>query len=59
MRASGMLIVVVGILFLFTGLTAAKNVFDTLRRQGRPGLRAMLEEVEAEIAAAADDDEST
>jgi hypothetical protein len=51
MRASAMLIVTVGAFWMVTGLLAAKNVLDTMRRKKRPGLRAMLEEVEAEIAA--------
>jgi len=49
-RMSAMLILVVGVFFLFTGLNAAKSIF-LVRQSRRPGLRAMLAEVEAEIAA--------
>ncbi|MEX0675462.1 MAG: hypothetical protein WD063_00205 [Pirellulales bacterium] len=50
MRASGMVILVVGIYWMVSGLLAARDVFATMRRK-TTGLRAILEEVEAEIAA--------
>jgi hypothetical protein len=52
MRSGAMVIIVVGVYWMLSGLMAAKNVVATSRRRKRtPGLRAMLEEVEAEIAA--------
>jgi hypothetical protein len=52
MRGAGMVFLVVGVFWMATGLMAAKNVLDTMRRKNRSGLRAMLDEVDAEIAAA-------
>jgi Flp pilus assembly protein TadB len=50
MKASAMVILVVGIYWFVSAMLAAKSVFATMRRKST-GLRAILEEVEAELAA--------
>jgi hypothetical protein len=51
MRSAGVAILVVGIYWMGTSIWAANKVVATIRRRRKGGLRAMLEEVDAEIAA--------
>ncbi len=51
MQSVGIVILVVGIYWMASSIWAANKVVATIRRRRRGGLRAMLEEVDAEIAA--------
>jgi hypothetical protein len=58
LRACAMVVLVVGIYFLVTSLLSAKNVFATMRKKSS-GLRAILDEVEAELAANEDEEQAS
>ncbi len=51
MRCAGIAILVIGIYWMGSSIWAANKVVATIRRRRKGGLRAMLEEVDAEIAA--------
>jgi hypothetical protein len=50
-RCAGIAILVIGIYWMGSSIWAANKVVATIRRRRKGGLRAMLEEVDAEIAA--------
>ncbi len=51
MRSAGVAILIIGIYWMGSSIWAANKVVATIRRRRKGGLRAMLEEVDAEIAA--------